>query len=38
MSIVNFAKNKFFEDDDYAYNSVARARNVLYAFATPLIP
>ncbi|CBK22585.2 uncharacterized protein [Blastocystis hominis] len=28
MSIVNFAKNKFFEDDDYAYNSVARARNV----------
>ena len=26
MSIINFAKNKFFDDDDYAYNAVANAR------------
>ena len=30
MSIINFAKNKFFDDDDYAYNAVANARRSLF--------
>lgn len=30
MSIINFAKNKFFDDDDYAYNAVANARRTLF--------